>query len=61
VTLLIPVTATALGVTMLGERFETRQALGMASIGAGLLVVDGRLGRLAGRRSGAPGRRARPV
>ena len=45
VTLVIPVTAVVLGVTILGEPLETRQVLGMALIGVGLLVVDGRLVR----------------
>lgn len=61
VTLLIPVTALALGVTLLGERLEPRQVLGMALIGGGLLVVDGRLGRLATRRPRATAGRASPV
>lgn len=57
VTLLIPVTAVVLGVTVLGERLETRQVVGMALIGVGLLVVDGRLVS----RPRAPARRTRPV
>jgi drug/metabolite transporter (DMT)-like permease len=62
VTLLIPVTATALGVMILGETLEPRQLVGMALIGAGLAVVDGRLGRVAGlRRARADGYPARPV
>jgi drug/metabolite transporter (DMT)-like permease len=61
VTLLIPVTATALGVTMLGERLEARQLVGMALIGVGLLVVDGRLGQLVGRPGSHRGPRRRPV
>jgi drug/metabolite transporter (DMT)-like permease len=61
VTLLIPVTATALGVGVLGEHLESRQMLGMALIGTGLLTVDGRLGRLAAGRWRARGRRWRPV
>jgi drug/metabolite transporter (DMT)-like permease len=61
VTLLIPVTATALGVALLGERLEGRQLGGMALIGAGLLVIDGRLRPLAAGRRRAPARQARPV
>jgi drug/metabolite transporter (DMT)-like permease len=57
VTLLIPVTAVVLGVTVLGERLETRQVVGMALIGSGLLVVDGRLVP----RPRAPASRVRPV
>jgi drug/metabolite transporter (DMT)-like permease len=61
VTLLIPVTATALGVTALGEPLDGRQVAGMALIGGGLLVVDGRLRRLAVRRRRAPGPDVSPV
>jgi drug/metabolite transporter (DMT)-like permease len=62
VTLLIPLTATGLGVTVLGEGLGPRQALGMTLIGAGLAVVDGRLGLLASRRRARPpGHPARPV
>lgn len=45
VTLLIPVIAVALGAGVLGEALEPRQIVGMALIGAGLLVLDGRLFR----------------
>lgn len=61
VTLLIPVTATILGVGVLGERLEVRQIVGMALIGGGLLVVDGRLGRLVRRRWWRPAGGPRPV
>lgn len=43
VTLLIPVSAVALGAGFLGEALSLRQLAGMALIGAGLLVLDGRL------------------
>jgi drug/metabolite transporter (DMT)-like permease len=43
VTLLMPVTAVLLGITMLGERIEPRQAVGMALIAAGLATIDGRI------------------
>lgn len=43
VTLLIPVSATLLGVLFLGESIGGGQALGMAGIGLGLLVIDGRI------------------
>lgn len=43
VTLLIPVSATLLGVFFLGESISATQALGMAGIGFGLLVIDGRI------------------
>jgi drug/metabolite transporter (DMT)-like permease len=42
VTLLMPVTAVLLGITMLGEHVEPRQAVGMALITAGLATIDGR-------------------
>jgi drug/metabolite transporter (DMT)-like permease len=42
VTLLVPVSATALGVAFLGEAVAPRQALGMALIGLGLAAIDGR-------------------
>ena len=41
----IPVTAILLGVLILGESFTPLQAIGMALIGAGLIVMDGRLFR----------------
>lgn len=43
VTLLIPVTATFLCTTILGEELEDRHLLGMAVILLGLSIVDGRL------------------
>jgi len=46
VTFLIPVTAILLGAAFLGERLEPRHFAGMAMIGAGLAVIDGRATRL---------------
>jgi drug/metabolite transporter (DMT)-like permease len=46
VTFLIPVTSILLGAVFLQERLEPRHFFGMALIGFGLLVIDGRLGRL---------------
>jgi len=43
VTLLIPVSAILLGALFLGERLATQDFAGMILIGAGLLVIDGRL------------------
>ena len=43
VTLLIPVTATALGVLILGETLTLHQIAGALIIASGLLVIDGRL------------------
>lgn len=43
VTLLIPVTAIVLGAIILDERLEWSHFLGMAVIGLGLSVIDGRL------------------
>jgi drug/metabolite transporter (DMT)-like permease len=43
VTFLIPVSAILLGVMFLGETLALRQIGGMAVIGAGLAVIDGRL------------------
>ncbi|MBC8159143.1 MAG: DMT family transporter [Alphaproteobacteria bacterium] len=43
VTLLIPVSATLLGVAFLGESVGESEVLGMTIIGIGLLVVDGRI------------------
>ena len=43
VTFLIPISAILLGVTILGESFTAIQAAGMAFIGFGLLVMDGRI------------------
>jgi len=47
VTFLIPISAILLGVLVLGESFTGLQAVGMALIGAGLVIMDGRvLGRI---------------
>ena len=46
VTFLIPVTAILLGAVVLGERLEPRHFAGMALIGLGLAVIDGRLAGL---------------
>jgi drug/metabolite transporter (DMT)-like permease len=43
VTLLIPVSATALGVLLLGEALTPQQVIGALVIGSGLVVIDGRL------------------
>ena len=43
VTFLIPVTAILLGTAFLGERLAPRQFAGMALIGVGLAVLDGRI------------------
>ena len=43
VTLIVPVSAMLLGITFLGERLELFELAGMALIGAGLVVIDGRL------------------
>ncbi len=43
VTLLIPVTAVALGGLFLGERLAAGEVMGMAMILAGLAVIDGRI------------------
>ena len=43
VTLLIPVTATALGVLVLDETLTINQIAGALIIASGLLVIDGRL------------------
>jgi drug/metabolite transporter (DMT)-like permease len=52
VTLLIPVTATILGVLVLGETLTSHQIGGALVIASGLLVIDGRLlGWLGQRRS----------
>jgi drug/metabolite transporter (DMT)-like permease len=45
VTFLIPVSAILFGATLLGERLEPRHAGGMALIGLGLALIDGRLPR----------------
>jgi drug/metabolite transporter (DMT)-like permease len=46
VTFLIPVTSILLGVLFLDERLEPRHIAGMALIGLGLAVIDGRIARL---------------
>lgn len=51
VTLLIPVTATALGVLVLGEALTVYQVAGALIIASGLVVIDG---RLLARLKGAP-------
>ena len=43
VTLLVPPTALLLGVVFLGEDLVTADVLGLAAIGLGLVVIDGRL------------------
>jgi drug/metabolite transporter (DMT)-like permease len=43
VTFLIPVSAILFGVVLLGETLEPRHIAGMALIGAGLLLMDGRV------------------
>jgi len=43
VTLLVPVTALILGTLVLGEQLAARHFVGMAVIGFGLLLIDGRL------------------
>ncbi|HUT51513.1 MAG TPA: DMT family transporter [Alphaproteobacteria bacterium] len=55
VTFLIPVSAILLGTTILGEKLAAQHIAGMALIAAGLLAVDGRLGRAARRRMARPG------
>lgn len=47
VTFLIPISAIFLGVTILNEVFETRQLIGMLIITLGLLLIDGRLIKIA--------------
>jgi drug/metabolite transporter (DMT)-like permease len=46
VTFLIPITANLLGILFLDERLAPRHFAGMALIGVGLAVIDGRLGRV---------------
>lgn len=48
VTLMVPVTAILLGVTFLGEALAANHLAGLALIGMGLAVIDGRPLRLAG-------------
>lgn len=43
VTFLIPVSAVAMGVMLLGERIEARHLAGAALIGLGLVAIDGRV------------------
>ena len=43
VTFLIPVSALALGILILGEVLETRHIVGLLCIGAGLAAIDGRV------------------
>lgn len=43
VTFLVPVSAILLGVSFLGETLEPQHLLGMAAIGVGLALIDGRL------------------
>lgn len=50
VTLLIPVSAIALGILFLGEVLALRHIVGMALIGSGLVAIDGRLWRRLRRR-----------
>jgi drug/metabolite transporter (DMT)-like permease len=45
VTFLIPVTSILLGAAFLGERLEGRHFAGMALIGVGLAIIDGRIAR----------------
>lgn len=45
VTFLIPVSAILLGALVLGETLQARQFLGMAMIGLGLALIDGRVPR----------------
>jgi drug/metabolite transporter (DMT)-like permease len=42
VTFLIPVSATALGMGLLGETLQAQHIIGMALIAAGLAAIDGR-------------------
>lgn len=60
VTFLIPVSAVLLGIAFLGERLAPKHVLGMALIGLGLALIDGRViaalrrvANPAGRRGGA--------
>jgi drug/metabolite transporter (DMT)-like permease len=54
VTLLIPVSATALGTLVLGEPLTLHQIAGALIIASGLLVIDGRLLGWMGRRRSVP-------
>ncbi|WP_245410884.1 DMT family transporter [Microvirga flavescens] len=53
VTFLIPVSAILFGVLFLGEVLQPKHYIGMALIGAGLLVMDGRVLKALARLSGA--------
>ncbi len=55
VTFLIPLSAILLGVTILGERLEPKHFAGMALIGLGLAVIDGRPIAFLRRPDGRPG------
>ena len=55
VTFLIPVTAILLGALVLGERLEPRHFAGMALIGLGLAMIDGRIAAPAAAREIAAG------
>ncbi len=59
VTFLIPVSALALGMTVLGERFGPRHFGGMALIATGLAAIDGRPWRLT-KRLLTPGKPPKP-
>ena len=48
VTFLMPVVAILLGTAFLGERLEPRHFMGMALIGTGLVLIDGRAIRILG-------------
>ncbi|MGF1476406.1 MAG: DMT family transporter [Geminicoccaceae bacterium] len=50
VTLLVPVSAIALGILFLGETFELSHAIGLVLIGFGLAAIDGRALRLLAQR-----------
>lgn len=49
VTLLLPLTPIALGTLLLGDQLRMREIAGAAMIGLALIVLDGRLIRMAGR------------
>lgn len=53
VTFLIPVSAILLGILFLGETLEIKQLGGMALIGVGLAIIDGRLLHIFSRRNRA--------
>ncbi len=53
VTFLIPISASTLGALVLDERLGVRHFAGMALIGVGLAMIDGRLTRALGARVGA--------